>query len=86
MKTKIKKSIIIKALQNEYGFRPLPNEIEIVRSDVDGFSMEFLVNGVRYNFESHKTREDGVVRPWTGRGTINKAYVKPCEYAYGEKV
>lgn len=88
MTNEILKSFVIESFRNEYGFGPLPGEIEIVSANETGTSIRFKVNDIEYEFESHLVKNnDGIERPWTGRNVLSRTtkIIRPCVNAYGER-
>ena len=72
------KTIVQRALENEYGFAPKLKDIVLLEANGTGEYMLFEVNGKEYNFNSYMM---GEVHPfpysvWCGKGTITRKEVK----------
>ena len=72
------KTIVQRALENEYGFAPKLKDIVLLEANGTGEYILFEVNGKEYNFNSYMM-EEGHPFPysvWYGKGTITRKEVK----------
>lgn len=63
------KIIAQRALESEYGFKPILSEIILLEDDGEGTYIRFTVKNHEYEFTSYNCEINGV---WVGSGTIAK--------------
>lgn len=65
-------SIVVTALESEYGFKPKKSDITLLESSGDGTYILFRVRHKEYRFDSYISHIGDMESLWCGSGTIEK--------------